>query len=86
MRLQQQNITRIRPGRTAYAASCIISDSLFSSLLILFNEPMLRNIQKCAVVEKLIELRVILNWRISLDELKKFLVFLLSKELLVVTY
>ena len=44
--LQQQNIIRIRPDPTEYAASCIISDSPLSSFWILFNKPMLRNIHK----------------------------------------
>ena len=71
-RLQQQNIMRSRPGSTAYAFSRIISDSPLSSFRILFNEPMLRNIQKRTIAEAQ---RVTgdPNWRISLDELEKFL-------------
>ena len=71
-RLQQQNIMRIQPCPTSYAASCIISDRLLSSFRILFNKPMLRNTRKCTIAEAQ---RVMgdLNWRISLDELEKFL-------------
>ena len=50
-RLQQQNKMRIRPGPTTYASSRIISDSRLSSFRIFFNEPMLRNIQKCTIAE-----------------------------------
>ena len=71
-RLQQQNIMRVRPGPTAYASSRIIFDSPPSSFRILFNEAMLRNIQKCTNAEAQ---RVTgdPNWGISLDELEKFL-------------
>ena len=71
-RLQQQNIMRVRPGPTAYASSRIIFDSPLSSFQILFNEAMLRNIQKCTNAEAQ---RVTgdPNWGISLDELEKFL-------------
>ena len=69
---------RIRPGPTAYAFSRIISDSPFSSFRILFNEPMLRNIQKCTIAEAQ---RVTgdPNWRISLDELEKFLRLIIAR-------
>ena len=50
-RLKQQNIMRSRPRPTAYASSRIIFDSPLSSFRILFNEPMLRNIQKCTIAE-----------------------------------
>ena len=77
-RLQQQNIMRIRPGPTAYAFSRIISDSPLSSFRIFFNEPMLRNIQKCTIAEAQ---RVTgdPNWKISLDELEKFLGLIIAR-------
>ena len=77
-RLQQQNIMRIRPRPTAYAASCIIFDSSRLSFRILFNEPMLRNIQKCTIAETQ-RVTVDPNWRISLDELKKFLGLIIAR-------
>ena len=66
-RLQQQNIMKIRSGSTAYAFFRIISDSPLSAFRILFNEPMLRNIQKCTLAEAQ---RVTSdpNWRIFLNE------------------
>ena len=78
-RLQQQYILRIRPGPTAYASSRIISDSPLLWFLIFFNEPMLRNIQKCTVAEAQ---RVMghPNWRISFDELEKFLGLIIAQE------
>ena len=77
-RLQQQNIMRIQPGSTAYAASRIIFDSPLSFFRILFNKPMLRNIQKCNIAEAQ---RVTGDpkWRISLDELEKFLELIIAR-------
>ena len=77
-RLQQQNIMRIRPGSTVYAFFCIISDSPPSSFRILFNEPMLRIIQKCTIAEAQ---RVTgdPNGRISWDELEKFLGLVIAR-------
>ena len=71
-RLQQQNIMRIWPGPTAYAASRIISDSSLSLFRILFDEPILRNIQKCIIAEAQ-QVTGDPTWRVSLDELEKFL-------------
>ena len=61
-----------------YAFSCIISDIPFSSFGILFNEPMLRNNQKCTIAEAQ---RVAgdPNWGISLDELEKFLGLVIAR-------
>ena len=69
---------RIRPGPTASASSRIISDSPLPSFRILFNELMLRNIQKCTIAEAQ---RVTgnPNWGISLDELKKFLGLIIAR-------
>ena len=69
---------KIRPGPTAYASSRIISDSPLSSFRILFNEPMLRNIQKCTIAEAQ---RVTSdpNWKIFLDELEKFLGLIVAR-------
>ena len=80
-RLQQQNIMRIRPGPTASVVSRIISDSPLSSFWILFNEPMLRNIQKCTVAEAQ---RVTgdSNWGISWNELEKFLGLCIAREVI----
>ena len=77
-RLQQQNIMKIQPGPTAYAFFCIISDSPFSMFRILFNEPMLRNIQKCTIAEAQ---RVTgdPNWGIFWDELEKFLGLVIAR-------
>ena len=77
-RWQQQNIRRIRPGPTAYAFSCIIFDDPLSSFLILFNEPMLRNIQKRTIAEAQ-RFTGDPNWRISLDELEKFLRLIIAR-------
>ena len=63
---------RIRPGPTAYAAFRIISDSSLSSFRILFKKPMQRSIQKCTMA-KAQRITGDPNWRISLDELEKFL-------------
>jgi len=63
---------RIPSGLTDYATSHIISDSLLSSFRMLFNEPALRNTQKSAIVDDQRGLSYP-NWRISLDELDKFL-------------
>ena len=49
--LQQHNIVRIRAGPTSYSTYSIIRSSPFSSFSILFNELMLRNIQKCTTAE-----------------------------------
>ena len=54
-RLQQQNITSIRPGPIAYVAPRIISDSSLLSFRIIFNELMPKNVQK-VVLLKLSEL------------------------------
>ena len=72
---------RIRPGPTAYASSRIISDSPLSSFRVLFNEPMLRNIQKCTIAEAQ---RVTGDpkWRISVDELEKFLGLIIAQEVI----
>ena len=45
--LQQHDIIRIRAGPTSYSTSRIKRGSSLSSFHILFNDPMLRNIQKC---------------------------------------
>ena len=68
---------RVRPG-SAYAVSRIISDSLPSSFPILFNEPMLRNIQKCTIAEAQ-QVTGDPNWWISLDELEKFLELIIAR-------
>ena len=49
--LQQHNIVRSNAGPTSYFTSSIIRGSPISSFRILFNEPMLRNIQKCTTSE-----------------------------------
>ena len=69
---------RTRPRPTAYAASHIISDSSSSSFRIFFNEPMLRNYQKCTIAEAQ---RVMgdPNWRIFLDDLEKFLGLIIAR-------
>ena len=84
-RLQQQNIMRIRPSSTAYASSRIISDSPLLWLRILFNEPMLRNIQKCTIAE-LSELRAILTGGYLSMSWRSFLVLSFPKKLLVVKH
>ena len=80
-RLQQQNMMRIRPGVTAYVAFRIISDRPLSLFRIFFNGPMLRNLQKCTIAEAQ---RVTgdPNWRISLDELEKFLGLIIARRVI----
>ena len=77
-RLEQQNILRIRRGTTAYAASRIISDSPLSSFRVLFNELMLRNIQKCTIAEAQ-RVTSVPNWKIYWNELEKFLSFIIAR-------
>ena len=71
-RQQQQNIIHFRSGPTSYAAHRIPHNSVVSSFIILFNEPMLRHIRKCIITESQ---RVTGNdkWSVSLDELDKFI-------------
>ena len=69
---------RIRPGPTAYAASCIIFDIPLSSFRIRFNEPILRNIQKRTIAEAQ-RVTGYPNWRIFLNELEKFLGLIIAR-------
>ena len=50
-RRQQQNVVKVRAGPTSYATCRIIDWSPLSSFRLLFNEPMLRHIQKCTIAE-----------------------------------
>ena len=67
-RLQQHNIVKICAGPISYSTSHIIH--LFSLFRILFNELMLKNIQKCTTADAH---RAIGNnsWTVTLDELDK---------------
>ena len=69
---------RIRPGLAEYASSHITSDSPLLSFRILFNEPMLRNIQKRTIAEAQ-RITGDPNWRISLDELEKFFRLIIAR-------
>ena len=72
---------RIRPGPTTYAFSRIISDIPPSSFRIFFNDSMLRNIQKRTIAETQ-GVAGDPNWRISLDELGKFLRLIISRRII----
>ena len=77
-RLQKQNIVRIRAGPTSYFTSSIIHGSPLFSSHILFNEPMLRNTQKCTTSEAH---RATGNnsWTVTLDELDKFIGLIVAR-------
>ena len=69
--LQQHNIVRSNAGPTSYFTSSIIRGSPLSSFRILFNEPMLRNIQKRTISEA----HCVTgnnSWTVTLDEMDKF--------------
>ena len=68
-RLQEQNIVRIHAGSISYSTSRIISRSPFFSFRIIFNESMLKNIQKCITGEHIMLLEAA---AVKLDELEKF--------------
>ena len=72
---------RILPDPTAYASSRIISDGPLLWFRILFNEPMLINIKKSTIAEAQ---RVTddPNWRISFDELERFLGLIIVQEVI----
>ena len=76
--LQQHNIVRSNAKPTSYFTSSIIRGSPLSSFRILFNEPMLRNIQKCTISKAH---RAIGNnsWTVTLDELDKFMELIVAR-------
>ena len=77
-RLQQHNIVRIRAGPTSYSTSRIIRGSPLSSFHILFNKPMLRNIQKCTIAEAH-RAPGNNNWTVALNELDKFVGLIVAR-------
>ena len=76
--MQKQNVVKIRPGPTAYSVSLVNLNDPLSSLRILINEPMLRNVRKCTEAEAQ---RVTKNpnWTISLDDLEKFIGLIIGR-------
>ena len=67
-RIQQQNVDKFCEGPT----SSIIYGSPLSSFAVLFNESMLRHMQKCTIAAAQ---RVTddFKWSVTLDEIKKLL-------------
>ena len=71
VRLQQQNIVKIRAGLTAFSASHILRDSPIYRVYV-------RNIQKCTIAEahRAIENN---NSKVTLDELDKFVGLIVAR-------
>ena len=77
-RRQQQNVVKVRAGPTSYATCRVIDGSPLSSFRLLFNEPMLRHIQKCTIAEA----QRVTNdtkWTVTLDELDKFIGLVIAR-------
>ena len=77
-RLQQQNVLRIRPGPTFYSTARVMRDTPVSAFRVLFDEAMLRNIQKCTNAEAQ-RCTNDKNWSVTLDELDKFLGLVIAR-------
>ena len=77
-RLQQQNVLRIRPGPTSYSTARVMRDTPVSAFRVLFDEAMLRNIQKCTNAEAQ-RCTNDKNWSVTLDELDKFLGLIIAR-------
>ena len=77
-RLQSHNILRCRPGSTSYATRHVFSGSPVSSFRILFDEAMLRGIQKCTVVEGHAQTGEP-TWNVTLQELDKFVGLVIAR-------
>ena len=76
--LQQHNIVRIRAEPTSYFTFRIIRGSLLSSFHILFNQPMLRNIQKYSTAEAH-RATGKNSWTVTLDGLDKFMGLIVAR-------
>ena len=77
-RRQQQNVVKVRAGPTSYATCRVIDGSPLSSFRLLFNEPMLRHIQKCTIAEA----QRVTNdtkWTVTLDKLDKFIGLVIAR-------
>ena len=61
-----------KSGSTAFATSRLIESSPLSSLRVLFDEAMFRNIRKSTVTESH-GVSARMNWDVTLDELDKFI-------------
>ena len=77
-RLQSHNILRFQPGPTSYSTNRIDTDSPVSSLRILFDKPMLRNIKTCAVEEGRSRTGD-KTWGVFLHKLDKFIGLLVAR-------
>ena len=77
-RMQKQNVVKIRPGSTAYSVSGVNLNDPLSSLRILINEPMLRNVRKCTEAEAQ-RITKKPNWTINLDDLEKFIGLIIAR-------
>ena len=76
-RLQQQNIVRACSGPTAFSSARVVTGSSLSSFRVLFDEVMLRHLQKCTIAEGQ---RVTgADWNVSLEELEKFLGLVIAR-------
>ena len=71
-RMAAQNIVRIKPGPTSYAFRNIKSGSCDTAFKLLFDESMIRHIQKCTNAEGRRETNNE-SWNVSLEELEKFI-------------
>lgn len=77
-RLQQQNILTVIPGPSPYAKRFIQDNNCTSAWRLLFNDKMLKHIQKCTIEEAKRQLEVD-NWYFSLDELDAFIALLYAR-------